>query len=143
MDTAQGLQCKTITICTQVLSHKSPNIRSRAARTIFDLTMPYKGKETACESECILVLVELLEDGESSVRSQAAAALMRSVCMSAALMKSVCLFVCMSATLMKSVCLYDMTVYVVCHSKCISNFCHCLSYLVCHLVYTLNPAVYQ
>jgi len=52
-------------------------LRGRAARIIFDLTLPYEGKEVACGAECIPALVGLLSDSDTFVRSQAAAALMR------------------------------------------------------------------
>ncbi len=77
VDTSQGLHCKTIAICTGFLGHKFAKLRGRAARIIFDLTVPYEGKETACDSDSIPALVELLRDEDSFVRSQAAAALMR------------------------------------------------------------------
>ncbi len=62
-----------------LLSHESTGLRGRAARGIFDLTVPYEGKETACDSESIPALVELLRDGDAFVKAQAAAALMRCI----------------------------------------------------------------
>ena len=60
----------------RLISHL-PRLRGRAARIIFDLTLPHEGKEVACGPECIPALVKLLSDGDAFVRSQAAAALMR------------------------------------------------------------------
>lgn len=60
----------------RLISHL-PRLRGRAARIIFDLTLPHEGKVVACGAECILALVTLLSDGDVFVRSQAVAALMR------------------------------------------------------------------
>ena len=60
----------------RLISHL-PRLRGRAARIIFDLTLPHEGKEVACGAECIPALVTLLSDGDAFVRSQAAATLMR------------------------------------------------------------------
>lgn len=78
VETSQGLRCKTIPLCTGILNHESPCLRARAARVIYDLTVPSEGKEVCVREEgCVETLVRLLMDGDAFVRSQAAAALMR------------------------------------------------------------------
>ena len=77
VDTAQAIHFNTIQKCTEVLRHKSGCLRGQAARIIFDLTLPFEGKDIACQCGCIPLLVGLLEDIDSFVRSQSAAALMR------------------------------------------------------------------
>ena len=79
VDTAQAIYCNTIQKNTEILKHKSFALRGQAARIIFDLTLPFEGKEIACDCGCIPLLVSLLEDTDSFVRSQSAAALMRLV----------------------------------------------------------------
>ena len=79
VDTAQAIYCNTIQKCTEILKHKSNCLRGQAARIIFDLTLPFEGKEIACDCGCIPLLVGLLEDIDSFVRSQSAGALMRCV----------------------------------------------------------------
>ena len=77
VDTAQAIHCNTIQKCTEILKHKSGSLCGLAARIIFDLTLPFEGKEIACQCGCIPLLIGLLEDIDSFVRSQSAAALMR------------------------------------------------------------------
>ena len=79
VDTAQGIYCNTIQKSTEILKHKSGCLRGQAARIIFDLTLPFEGKEIACSCGCISLLVGLLGDIDSFVRAQSAAALMRYV----------------------------------------------------------------
>ncbi len=81
VNTAQGINVKTIIIATDLLGHSNCNIRGRAARLLYDLTVPLVGKEEGCGCGCVPILVGLLEDKDMFVRAQAAAALMRySVC---------------------------------------------------------------
>ena len=77
VDTAQGLYAKTITIATELLGHTHSNIRGRAARILYNLTVPLEGKEEGCDSGCVPLLVGLLEDSDPFVRAQAGGALMR------------------------------------------------------------------
>ena len=79
VDTTQAIYCNTIQKCTEILKHKSCCLRGQAARIIFDLTLPFEGKEIACSCGCISLLVGLLGDIDSFIRAQAAAALMRYV----------------------------------------------------------------
>ena len=77
VDTAQGIEVKTINIATDLLGHRNCSIRGRAARLLYDLTVPLVGKEEGCGCGCVPILVGLLEDTDLFVRAQAAAALMR------------------------------------------------------------------
>ena len=79
VDTAQGIYCNTIQKSTEILKHKSGCLRGQAARIIFDLTLPFEGKEIAGSCGCISLLVGLLGDIDSFVRAQSVAALMRYV----------------------------------------------------------------
>ena len=75
-----GLQCDSIRRLHPLLSHKSPAVRWRVARCLFDLTVPHAGKHTACElQDCLSSLVSLLTDSNAVARSHSAAALMGSV----------------------------------------------------------------
>lgn len=78
LDTAQGLTAKTIPIATELLGHAQCSIRGRAARLLYNLTVPLEGKEEGCECGCVPLLVGLLKDRDAFTRAQAAAALMRS-----------------------------------------------------------------
>ncbi len=84
LDTEQGLNAKTIPIATELLSHAHCSIRGRAARLLYNLTVPLEGKEEGTESGCVPLLVGLLHDRDAFVRAQAAAALMRYILLSVA-----------------------------------------------------------
>ena len=79
VDTQQGLQSGALAICCGLLQQdEGAALRGRAARIIFDLTVPLEGKVTACSIDgCVRSLVALLDDGDHFVCSQAVAALMR------------------------------------------------------------------
>lgn len=77
VDTTQGLYAKTVTIATNLLSHTQSSIRGRAARILYDLSVPLEGKEEGCGCGCVPLLIGLLDDKDPFVRAQAAAALMR------------------------------------------------------------------
>ena len=72
-----GLNCDSLRRLHPSLTHCSSNIRWRVAKCVFDLTVPYEGKRTACESDMISSIVELLEDENPKVRTHATSALMR------------------------------------------------------------------
>ena len=79
IDPIGGLLCNTISLSVHLLDHPTPQLRAQAARLVFDLTVPLRGKRAACEVEnCTQKLSLLLVDDNAFVRAQAAAALMRS-----------------------------------------------------------------
>lgn len=75
VDTQQALDAKAMQAFTDLLKHKSVSIRSKAARDIFDLSMPLDGKNEALKLETIPLLVNLLKDEDVSVRCKATLAL--------------------------------------------------------------------
>ena len=74
-----GLNCHSLKRLHPLLSHSSPDIRWRVAKCIYDLTVPYEGKKTACDCNMVNELSELLTDKDSNVRTHVTSALMRSV----------------------------------------------------------------
>lgn len=75
VDTNQALEAKAMEIFTNLLKHDSETIRAKAARDIFDLSIPLEGKNEALKLETISLLVNLLKDKDSIVRCKAALAI--------------------------------------------------------------------
>ena len=60
-----------------LLGHDSPQVRSAAARDLMDVSVPFSGKEAACDDvEIVPLLVRLLSDPDYDVKANAAGALM-------------------------------------------------------------------
>lgn len=75
VDTEQALDAKAMIIFTDLLEHSSEQIRAKAARDIFDLSIPLKGKKEALTLNTVPLLVNLLKDPSNHVRSKSALAL--------------------------------------------------------------------
>lgn len=74
-DTHQALEAKAMAVFSSLLKHNLPTIRAKAARDIFDLSIPLKGKQEALESDTVESLIKLLKDKDVFVRSKAALAI--------------------------------------------------------------------
>lgn len=75
VDTTQALQAKAMGVFTDLLKHESKVIRAKAARDIFDLTIPLEGKNEALTLETVPLLVTLLKDDDPTVKCKSALAL--------------------------------------------------------------------
>jgi hypothetical protein len=75
VDTQQALDAKAIPVFTDLLEHLSASIRTKAARNIFDITLPLQGKNEVLEYKTVQILVDLLRDSDVNVRCKAALAL--------------------------------------------------------------------
>lgn len=74
-DTKQALDAKAMGVFTTLLKHASHSIRGKAARDIFDLSIPLQGKNEALESDTVELLINLLKDKDVFVKSKAALAI--------------------------------------------------------------------
>lgn len=75
VDTEQALAAKAMAVFTDLLKHTSKEIRAKAARDIFDLSIPLGGKKEALTLDTIPLLVSLLKDEDAKVKAKAALAL--------------------------------------------------------------------
>ena len=75
VDTEQALVAKAMSVFTSLLTHKSEKIRAKAARDIFDLSIPLAGKREALTLDTVSLLVSLLKDESVQVKAKAALAL--------------------------------------------------------------------
>ena len=75
LDTIQALEAKAMDVFTNLLKHESQTIRAKAARDIFDLSIPLEGKNEALKQDTIPLLVNLLKDQDTLVRCKAALAI--------------------------------------------------------------------
>ncbi|XP_072173430.1 radial spoke head 14 homolog [Diadema setosum] len=76
LDQVQALIAGAMEVFTELLVHKSPVIRAKAARDIMDLSVPLDGKRKACECESLPALVTLLSDEDPDVKCKSAGAIM-------------------------------------------------------------------
>ncbi|CAF1111256.1 unnamed protein product [Brachionus calyciflorus] len=75
VDTAQALSSQAMEVFTNLLKHESKTIRAKAARDIFDLSIPLEGKLEALKFDTVATLVNLLKDKDSIVRCKSALAI--------------------------------------------------------------------
>ncbi|XP_033102303.1 radial spoke head 14 homolog [Anneissia japonica] len=75
LEQIQALIAGAMEVFTELLEHKSPVIRARAARDIMDLSVPLDGKKKACECNSLAFLVKLLSDDDTDVRAKASGAI--------------------------------------------------------------------
>jgi hypothetical protein len=75
-DPLPGLKCKAIERMQSHLSHEKGDIKWRACRCMYDLTLPHPGKITSVECKLVSDLVPLVRDGNPLVRVHSIATLM-------------------------------------------------------------------
>lgn len=75
VDTEQALEAKAMSVFTELLKHTSEHIRAKAARDIFDLSIPLAGKREVLTLETVPLLVNLLKDEDCLVKAKSALAL--------------------------------------------------------------------
>lgn len=75
VDTKQALEAKAMEVFTELLKHINESIKCKAARDIFDLSIPLQGKNEALTLPTVKLLVRLLLDKDTNVKCKAALAL--------------------------------------------------------------------
>ncbi|CAK8697009.1 radial spoke head 14 homolog [Clavelina lepadiformis] len=77
VDAESALNSGIMPVLKALLGHDSPQVRSAAARDLMDVSVPFSGKEAACDDvEIVPLLVRLLSDPDYDVKANAAGALM-------------------------------------------------------------------
>ncbi|KAK9521979.1 hypothetical protein VZT92_018480 [Zoarces viviparus] len=83
LDALPALACDGVSLLGHRLSHRSPNIRREASAALLSLSVCEDGRRQVCEEELLPVLVDLLQDQDLEVQTNAAGVIMYTVIITA------------------------------------------------------------